>query len=48
MSLYVDGKGFQCKQNPRDQARVPKVREWRKNEKDYPTVALPRAKKRDL
>ena len=30
MSLYIDGKGFQCKKNPRDQARVPKVTEWRK------------------
>ena len=32
MSIYIDGKGFQCKQNLRDQARAPKVREcrWRK------------------
>ena len=30
ISLYIDGKGFQHKQNPRDQARAPKVREWRK------------------
>ena len=30
MSLYIDGKGFQYKQNPRDQARAPKAREWRK------------------
>ena len=30
MSLCVDGKGFQYKQNPRDQARAPKAREWRK------------------
>ena len=30
MSLYIDGKRFQYKQNPKDQARVPKAREWRK------------------
>ena len=29
MSLYIEGKGFQYKQNPRDQARGPKAREWR-------------------
>ena len=29
MSFYIDGKGFQYKQNPRDQARAFKAREWR-------------------
>ena len=42
MSLYIDDKGFQYKQNPRDQARAHKAREWTENQKDYPTVVLPR------
>ena len=33
MSLYIDGNGFHYKQNPRDQARAPKVRGWRKKSK---------------
>ena len=28
--INIDGKGFQHKQNPRDQPRVPKAREWKK------------------
>ena len=46
--INIDGKGFQHKQNPRDQPRVPKAREWRKKNENYPTVVLPRGKKRDL
>ena len=30
ISMYLDGKGFEYKQNPRDQARAPKACEWRK------------------
>lgn len=30
ISIYVDGKGFQYKKNPKDMARAPKAREWRK------------------
>ena len=30
VSIYLDGKGFAWKQNPRDQARAPKARVWRK------------------
>ena len=30
ISFYLDGKGFEWKQNPQDQARAPKAREWRK------------------
>ena len=30
ISFYLDGKGFQYKRNPYDQARAPKAREWRK------------------
>ena len=30
ISFYLDGKGFQYKRNPLDQARAPKCREWRK------------------
>ena len=30
MSLYIDGKGFQYKQNPRDHERTPKQKECRK------------------
>ena len=30
MSLYIDEKGFQYKQSPRDQTRTLKAREWRK------------------
>ena len=31
-----DGTGFQYKQNPKDQARAPKVREWRKKSEGLP------------
>ena len=31
ISLYLDGKGFQHKSNPYDQARAPGAREWRKH-----------------
>ena len=30
ISFYLDGKGFQYKRNPYDQARAPGAREWRK------------------
>ena len=30
ISFYLDGKGFQYKSNPYDQARAPGAREWRK------------------
>ena len=30
ISLYLDGKGFEHKTNPHDQARAPRCREWRK------------------
>ena len=30
VSIYLDGKGFQYKTNPLDQARAPSSREWRK------------------
>ena len=30
IAMYIDGKGFQHKTNPMDQARAPKAREWRK------------------
>ena len=30
IAMYVDGKDFQYKTNPMDQARAPKAREWRK------------------
>ena len=30
IAFYLDGKGFQYKTNPLDQARAPKAREWRK------------------
>ena len=30
ISIYLDGKGFAYKQNPKDQARAPKAREWRR------------------
>eukprot|EP00794_Sanderia_malayensis_P001028 gene1028-biopygen266 len=30
ISFYLDGKGFEFKTNPFDQARAPKAREWRK------------------
>lgn len=30
ISMYLDGKGFQFKTNPRDMARAPKAREWRR------------------
>ena len=30
VSFYLDGKGFQYKQNPKDMARAPHSREWRK------------------
>ena len=30
VSFYLDGKGFQYKQNPKDMARAPHTREWRK------------------
>ena len=30
ISFYLDGKGFQYKTNPNDQARAPRAREWRK------------------
>ncbi len=30
ISFYFDGKGFEFKTNPLDQARAPKAREWRK------------------
>ena len=30
ISFYLDGKGFQYKRNPFDQARAPTAREWRK------------------
>lgn len=30
VAMYIDGKGFQYKTNPMDQARAPKAREWRK------------------
>ena len=30
VSFYLDGKGFEFKTNPMDQARAPKAREWRK------------------
>ena len=33
ISLYLDGKGFEYKSNPRDQARAPKARQWRKRGK---------------
>ena len=29
ISFYLDGKGFEYKSNPLDQARAPKAREWR-------------------
>ena len=30
ISFYLDGKGFEYKKNPQDQARAPTAREWRK------------------
>jgi hypothetical protein len=30
ISLYLDGKGFEYKSNPHDQARAPRARQWRK------------------
>ena len=30
ISFYLDGKGYEYKRNPLDQARAPKAREWRK------------------
>ena len=30
ISFYLDGKGFEYKSNPMDQARAPRAREWRK------------------
>ena len=30
VSFYLDGKGYEYKNNPFDQARAPKAREWRK------------------
>ena len=30
IAFYLDGKGFEYKKNPFDQARAPKVREWRR------------------
>ena len=30
ISFYLDGKGFEYKTNPFDQARAPKAREWRR------------------
>ena len=30
IAMYIDGKGFQYKTNPMDQACAPKSREWRK------------------
>jgi len=30
ISFYLDGKGFEYKSNPMDQARAPKSREWRR------------------
>lgn len=30
IAMYLDGKGFQYKTNPMDQARAPRAREWRK------------------
>ena len=30
ISFYLDGKGFEFKTNPHDQARAPSAREWRK------------------
>lgn len=30
ISFYFDGKGFQYKMNPQDQARAPRAREWRR------------------
>lgn len=30
ISFYMDGTGFEYKTNPRDQARAPSAREWRK------------------
>ena len=47
MSLYIDCEGFQYKQNPRDQARRLNQGNGEKNQKDYPTLVLPRGRKRD-
>ena len=30
ISIYLDGKGFEYKTNPHDQARAPRARQWRK------------------
>ena len=30
ISFYLDGKGFQYKSNPNDQAQAPRARQWRK------------------
>ena len=47
ISFYLDGKGFEYKSNPMDQARAPRAREWRKKGEDYLSVALQRGRKKD-
>ena len=48
MSLCVDGKGFQYKQNPRDQARAPKAREWRKKSEGLSYGCTARGAEREM
>ena len=38
MSLDIDDDGFQFKNNPRDETKAFKGRDWRKKQKDCPTV----------
>ena len=48
MSLYIDCKGFQYKQNPRNQERAPKTRKYRKKSEGLSYGCTAKGKKKDL
>ena len=45
ISFYLDGKGFEFKTNPFDQARTPKRREWRKRTEGLDISCVVKGKK---
>ncbi len=45
ISFYLDGKGFQYKSNPVDQAKAPKSRGWRKKTEGLKTGCTAKGKK---
>ena len=48
LSFYLDGKGFEFKTNPQDQARAPSAREWRKRGEGLKIGYVAKGKKEGL